>query len=83
MKTGIQLPSWLFLVLWLAALLIPFGVGAFSWIAGVLAGVGLPILWLAQMPSACQSGGFIAFPLAIVQLAAGLGWLVLGIRSIA
>jgi hypothetical protein len=80
MKTGTQFPFWLFVVLCFLALLVPFGVRAVSPVAGILVGIVFPILWLALMPKTCRSGGFMAFPLSVLQLGAGLGWLAFGVR---
>jgi hypothetical protein len=80
MKKVIVLPFWLFVMLWLASLPLPFGAFALSPIAGIVFGTLVPILWLTQMPTSCMGGAFVALPMAMLQLGSALGWLVFGIR---
>jgi len=80
MKRALALPFWVFVLLWFAALLLPFGAVILSPVAGALVGVLLASLWVSRMPTGCIGGAFVAFPMTVLQIASGLGWLVFGIR---
>ena len=80
MTKKVAIPFWLFVGFWFASLLLPFGAHVLLPLAGILLGIILPVLWLTRMPTSCLGGAFIAFPMAITQIAFGLGWLVQGIR---
>lgn len=71
---------WQYILLWILALLAPFGVMLASPPSGVMLGVGLPIIWCTNMPTTCRSGGgLLALPMAMVQVGSALGWLGVGI----
>jgi hypothetical protein len=74
------LPFWVFSLLWLAALLLPVCVFRLSPIAAVLLGVVTPIFWVTRMPRTCMSGGFVAFPMALVQMSSLLVWAGVGLH---
>ena len=80
MRTQRLISCQVFLILWLVALLVPFGIHALEPRLGVLAGLILPCVWIKRMPATCLGGGaFIGFPMAMFQLAAALGWLTHGL----
>ena len=80
--TRAVLPFWLFMALWFVALALPWGGFMVSPLLGILAGLILPVVWVTQMPTTCMSGGLIAFPMALVQIGSGIGWLAFGIRQL-
>jgi hypothetical protein len=82
MKKVFTVPFRLFVALWFIALLLPFAGHAILPVAGVLLGILVPVLWLSQMPVSCINGAFIAFPMAMIQVLSGLGWLALGTRML-
>ena len=58
------------------ALALPWGMSWVHPIAGVISGVLVPLLWVKVMPVTCMNGAFIAFMLAILQIASGLSWAI-------
>jgi hypothetical protein len=80
MNQKFVIPFWVFIALWFAAILLPFAASFALPIAGAAIGILLPVLWLRLMPVSCMGGAFIAFPMALVQIGSGMGWLLLGIR---
>lgn len=75
----VLIPFWLFIILWLAAFLLPFCLLRAVPLAAVMLGIGIPILWLWQMPTTCMSGGLIAPLMGMVQLALLLFWVGIGL----
>jgi hypothetical protein len=69
----------LFFALWVAAIALPCVLlVAAGLVPAVVAGIALPLGWVAYMPSTCTSGG-LAATLAMWQVMAGFGWLVIGV----
>ena len=74
------MPFGLFIALWASTLLVPICVRPFAaWVAVGL-GIGLPLAWFVLMPKTCMSGGFIAFPMAMIQVAFLIAWVGVGLR---
>ena len=73
------IPFWLFVALWFAAVLLPFCFLRVIPVAAVLVGIGLPILWVWQMPATCMSRGLIAAFMGMGQLTLLLFWVVVGV----
>jgi hypothetical protein len=70
----------LIIFLWAAALAGPsVALVLFGLPAAVLTGLVLPVVWVFVMPSTCRSGGLLASMLALVQVANGLFWVVVGL----
>jgi hypothetical protein len=75
-----NLPFWIVSLLWLAALLVPVCVFRLSPTAAVVLGVITPVLWVTRMPCTCMSGGFVAFPMGLVQISSLLVWAGVGLH---
>lgn len=69
-----------FVALWVLALLLPVVVYWWSFEGAVFVGIVVPLLWLSYMPCTCMGGAFVAFPMALMQVASMLSWLVSGIK---
>jgi hypothetical protein len=74
------IPFWLFVGLWFMALLVPLCLFRFSAGAAAACGVVLPIVWIFGMPTGCRGGAFVAFPMAICQLASLAAWVGVAFR---
>jgi len=75
----LTIPFWLFLALWFAAFLLPFCFLRAVPLAAVLLGIGIPILWVWQMPTTCMKGGLVASLMGMGQVALLLFWVAIGV----
>ena len=75
----LTLPFWLFVALWFAAVLLPFCFLRTVPLAAVLLGIGIPILWIWQLPTTCMSGGLVASLMGMGQVASLVLWVAIGV----
>jgi hypothetical protein len=76
MKSTRSISFGTFTILWVVAVLLPFGIYAASPALGIIAGISLPIVWISSMPTTCMSGGFIATLMAFSQIGFCLAWAI-------
>jgi hypothetical protein len=70
----------LFIIVWLAALVLPVCFCQLSLWTGVAFGVVLPLAWLFWMPGATRRAASVAFPMVLLQLGALVAWATIGFR---
>jgi hypothetical protein len=77
---GRSLQFSLFIVAWLAALVLPVCFLKLSLWIGVAFGVALPLVWLFWLPGATRRAASVAFPMVLLQLGALVAWAAIGFR---
>ncbi|HWB60092.1 MAG TPA: hypothetical protein VG733_11415 [Chthoniobacteraceae bacterium] len=82
LRKPIKISFGFYVASWFITLALPFLVAAFWPVAGAMLGVVLAVLWIALMPGTCMSGVFISFPMSMIQLMVGVGWLLLFFKAL-